>query len=616
MKIKLGCLCICAYFCINKKGMKIIYVYNSEEAIRYDSKKLLSVLPKMKDSHGEYYDEIRIDPVESVYTIEDRNSRPFYHKENWISGMRAGGHPTDVSSGNFVVENISLTPASKTEPVSFEIKNLFDQVNRSTLLAGISGVLKIESSNNEKEVLMVINEPMASDVTRSFLYPVFGREDEYPVVSRLLVIEDFPAVCLFFTPAKDNYSENMSVCYAATNSSGVNQDMQVSENVFSKAFLNQSQMRVSILAIISSLRGETEIHTFTSCVEYGNAPATSYRIGETISQDNDMSWAGDGDMRNMVEKSNGKKSTYGAYCQAPALIIDLNRMAVIGFTSRNSMDNRYSFLLDEHHHAIRWADQSDIRKDSDYRRWATRLNNNLESWCRRVENMATAFSRHCHMTLEEKAFLSESCCDQIIESRKPRKSKDNGICLDPVGFNMQPYLDRMVEMGYLERVQMDLCGDKDCSGYRKTNNIENYHVVLFAYLMNAKIASKYAELEELDPVRAKEWMLRYDRHGWNNNKEIGDVSGKGSAWIKDRKGWSYRTAFFHYEIIETRQIRNKYFSRLLSVTEEDLRTLKSHAINTMKFTLVSRDIVELVKKVDDELESQRISPELNNINED
>lgn len=343
------------------------------------------------------------------------------------------------------------------------------------------------------------------------------------------------------------------------------------------------------------------------------------------------SLGGDPMMKSSVVYIRGQKlGGFEPCCESPAIIVDKDRRKAIAFVVDEKQGYRgEKFLLDDHFRAYT-LDGSFLSGDSLRRRYgdvANKINQNLDDFCLSLEGVLSKTpGKPYHLSDAEVNHILDSHIDAVYFWTKRGKKRlgtqpvvigrpDEGTApslnvmnLAPCDYDLRPYLKRLVSDGY---VREELNDNGRVIRYPKSHDKTAKSLVLFAFIMNARISEHY---ERMDDSYKRGWLAWYDLNGWEGDDFPRAIrSNKGSEWRTRQRTVTYRhfetkgICDAEIEVNETRDLRKRYFAKLFSMREEEFRSLKSNAtapdlVNVFNPNGELQGIIKLIGEVDSELQ--------------
>lgn len=311
-------------------------------------------------------------------------------------------------------------------------------------------------------------------------------------------------------------------------------------------------------------------------------------------------FSGDPEMKKAVKTYTLPTNSYFVQptIKSPAIIVDKRRLKALGFVFQKD-GKKESFLLNDDLMAFQITEQGkkdDGRSDdfSRYKSIVDMINTSLASVCTKVSNKKFPLpGMKYDFNADEIKYIINKL---ILGQKKSYNSVGEDIppSLEPVeGVNLKPYLSAMVNEGYLVEIGKNR--------YKRTKTISDEAVVLFAYLLNDELAKGYDRQTDYEKKLLKRW---YEEGSWCGEKP--DKPGKTFDRLEEWRRTPDRKLFLSVkkedieeiendfkikvEIHNTRTIRTKYFSRLLSIPEKRMTKNKSAAIEDERKEKLTKSI--------------------------
>ena len=296
---------------------------------------------------------------------------------------------------------------------------------------------------------------------------------------------------------------------------------------------------------------------------------------------------GDTALKRLVTIVQAKCNLYHKAVLSPAIIIDADSMRAIAYVNTKNPD--VPFLLDSHHFPIKLKEDflngCNYPEYTRYKKAAERINKSLEKqFNKNVGDVPSICGEYYHPNFQERILYIKAQVENILSKGIKAHSEyhEKGICLSPCGFHLQPYLQALMQYKMIEPVVAD---NKEATGeYQLCNGTPMNCIVLFSYIMNSYIAERYIG-EKLTDSERQEWDNRYCQNYWTNNTNLTDTNDTNvkCRWRKgNNKTITYNSEKYGGKTIEIQEIKTfriTYFSRLFSLSEDSIRTLKSTATN-------------------------------------
>lgn len=314
-----------------------------------------------------------------------------------------------------------------------------------------------------------------------------------------------------------------------------------------------------------------------------------YCINGEAKIDNNKVCQGDKQMKQAVGCSFMPFDAYTRITKSPAIIIDTDSMKAISFYEKG--ETAIPFLLDDHFLSYKLdLDDEYINHTKTsvyiiYKRVVDRLNKKMFYWIDKIESEIYYIpGLKYHLNLKEKEFILEKLMPLVFSREKQKTTRvESCMCLEPCGFNMRSYLDKLTEEGLIIPIKDN---EDNVLRYILSAKISVTAIGIFCFIMNAYIAEAY---ENIGDSAQKEWDWRYHSNYWENKVISKDGINNEFAWRKITPNKEDAPNKIEYKVngrtlsvTEKFQFRVGYFSKLFSIDPDQLRTLKSYSVSKIK----------------------------------